>query len=83
MSLKVRSVYSNPEKNFLLNICVLLRRESIVATPDLLFKFNFAQGLAKGKLGGACWRSLTSIINHQYPTYILNSITKHRSRHLN
>ena len=33
-----------------MNACVLLRRESIVATPDLLFKFNFAKGLAKVSL---------------------------------
>ena len=54
MSLKVRSVYSNLEKIFLSNAWVLLRHESIVATPNPLFKFNFAQGLAKGKLGGPC-----------------------------
>ena len=54
VSLKVRSVYSNPEENFCLNACVLLRRESIVATPNPLLKFNFAQGLAKVKCGGAC-----------------------------
>jgi hypothetical protein len=29
-------VYSNPEENFLLNTCVLLRHENIVATPDPL-----------------------------------------------
>jgi hypothetical protein len=40
VSLKVRSVYSNPEENFLLNVCVLLRRESIVATPDLLLSLD-------------------------------------------
>ena len=28
--------------------------ESIVETPDPLFKFNFAQGLAKDKLGVTC-----------------------------
>ena len=53
-SSKVRSVYSTPEENFLLNTCVLLRRKGIVATLDPLFKFNFAQGLAKGKCGGTC-----------------------------
>jgi len=36
VSLKVRSVYSNPEENFLLNACVLLRSENIDATPDPL-----------------------------------------------
>ena len=55
MSLKVRSVYSNPEDNSCLNVCVLLRSESIEATPDPIFaKFNFAKGLAKVKLGGVC-----------------------------
>ena len=34
-SLKVRSVYSNLEENSYLSACVLLRSESIVATPDL------------------------------------------------
>ena len=55
MSLKVRSVYSNLEENFCLNTCVFFRSESIEATPDpILAKFNFAKGLAKVKLGGAC-----------------------------
>ena len=55
MSLKVISVYSNPEENSCLNVCVLLRSESIEATPDPIFaNFNFAQRLAKVKLGGAC-----------------------------
>ena len=52
--MKVKSIYSNPEDIFLLNECVLLRSENIDATPDLFFKFSFAQGLAKAKLGGAC-----------------------------
>ena len=30
---EVRSVYSNPEENSYLNTCVLLRSESIIATP--------------------------------------------------
>ena len=55
MSLKVRSIYSNLEENSCLNVCVLLRSESIEATPDLIFaKFNFAKGLAKIMLGGVC-----------------------------
>ena len=37
-----------------MNACVLLRRESIIATPNPLLKFNFAQGLAKVKCGEAC-----------------------------
>ena len=32
-SLKVRSVYSNPEENSWLNACVLLRSENIEETP--------------------------------------------------
>jgi hypothetical protein len=54
--LKVEMVYSNLEENFCLNICVLLRCESIVATPDPSYKTKpmFAKGQAKGKLGGVC-----------------------------
>jgi hypothetical protein len=81
VSLKGRSVYSDPEENFLLNTYVLLRRERIIATPDPFFKSNFAQGLAKVK----CGESLLTVvnINHKlstYPAHVLNSITKHRSR---
>ena len=36
VGLKVKSIYSNLEENFLLNTCVLLKSESIVATPDPL-----------------------------------------------
>jgi hypothetical protein len=36
VSLKVRIVYSNPKENSCLNACVLLRYESIIATPDPL-----------------------------------------------
>jgi hypothetical protein len=53
--LKVRSVYSNPEKNSYLNACIFLRSENIVATPDPIFaEFSFAKGLAKVKLRGLC-----------------------------
>ena len=51
MSLKVKSVYSNLEENSCLNACVLLRSESINATPDPFTEFSFAKGLAKVKLG--------------------------------
>ena len=51
---EVRSVYSSLEENSCLNACVLLRSENIDATPDLLSKFSFAQGLAKVKCGGVC-----------------------------
>ena len=36
MSLKVRSIYSNPEENSCLNACVLLRSENIEETTDPL-----------------------------------------------
>ena len=54
VSLKVRSVYSNPKDNSCLNAYVLLWSESIDATPDLFTKFSFAKGLANVKLGGVC-----------------------------
>ena len=63
VSLKVRSVYFNPEENSCLNACVLLRSEnacvllrseSIDTIPDPFTKFSFAKELAKVKLGGVC-----------------------------
>jgi hypothetical protein len=36
VNLKVRSVYSNPEENFLLNACVLLRSKNNDATSNPL-----------------------------------------------
>ena len=54
MSLKLRSIYSNPEENSCLNASVLLTSENIDATPDPFAYFSFAMGLAKVKLGGAC-----------------------------
>ena len=50
----VRSVYSNPKENSCLNACVLVRSESIDATPNSFTKFSFAKGLAKVKFGGVC-----------------------------
>ena len=50
--MKDRLVHSNPEQNSCLNACVLLRSESIDATPDSFTEFSFAKGLAKVKLGG-------------------------------
>jgi hypothetical protein len=35
--LEVEMVYSNSEKNFYLNICILLRCESIAETTDLSY----------------------------------------------
>ena len=54
VSLKVKSVYSNPEENSCLNACVLLRSKNIDATPDPFTEFSIAQGRAKVKLGGVC-----------------------------
>ena len=51
---EVRSVYSNPEENSCLNASVLLRSESIDATPDPFTEFSFAKGLVKVKLGRVC-----------------------------
>ena len=53
VSLKVRSVHSNLEKNSCLNACVLLRScFDVFKTLDPIFaKFNFAKGLAKVSLG--------------------------------
>jgi hypothetical protein len=51
--LKDISVYSNLEENFLLNTCVLLRREDIIATPDPLPSLALLrdeQKLSVGKL---------------------------------
>jgi len=55
--LKVKwvSLKDRPEDNICLKASVLKRSGSIVATPDpsLLIRLGlFAQGLAKGKLGG-------------------------------
>ena len=47
-------VHSNLEENSCLNACVLLRSESIDATPNQFTEFRFAKGLAKVKLGGVC-----------------------------
>ena len=51
VSLKVRSIYSNLEENFLLNACVLLRRESIVATPDPLLSLALLRDCQRLSLG--------------------------------
>ena len=53
--MKVRSVYSNPEEIFLLNVCVLLRSKNIVATPDPLLNLALLrdkQRLSVGELVG-------------------------------
>ena len=45
--LKVRIVYFNLEESFCLKECILLRRESIVATPDPLLSLALL-GTSKG-----------------------------------
>ena len=52
--LKVRSGYSNSKETSCLNACVLLRNESIDATPNPFTEFNFVKGLEKVKPGGVC-----------------------------
>ena len=51
VSLKVRSIYFNSEESFLLNACVLLRRESIVATPDPLLSLSLLRDKQRLSLG--------------------------------
>jgi hypothetical protein len=58
------------EENWFLKTIVLLRCESIVATPDPA-KAYLCYGLAKGKLGG---RLLTHLILYIYKS------TKHEKR---
>jgi hypothetical protein len=51
VSLKVRIVYSNLEENFCLNACVLLRRESIIATHDPLLSLALLRDKQRLSLG--------------------------------
>ena len=51
VSLKVRSVYSNLEKNFLLNACVLLSSKNIDATPNLLLSLALLRDEQRLSLG--------------------------------
>jgi hypothetical protein len=49
----IRIVHSNPKENSCLNTCVLLRHESIVATPDpslSLFLLRDEQNVSLGEL---------------------------------
>jgi hypothetical protein len=48
---EVRIVHSNPEENSYLNACVLLRRESIVATPDLSLSLSLLRDEQRVSLG--------------------------------
>jgi hypothetical protein len=51
VSLKVRIVHSNPEKSSCLNTCVLLRRESIVATRDPSLSLSLLRDEQRVSLG--------------------------------
>ena len=51
ISLKVRSVSSNPKENSCLNTCVLLRSENITATPDLLLSLALLKNEQRLSLG--------------------------------
>ena len=51
MSLKVGSVSSNLEENSYLNACVLLRSESIVATPNPLLSLALLRDWQRLSLG--------------------------------
>ena len=51
VSLKVRSFYSDPEENFCLNACVLLRTENIVATPDPMLSLSLLRDEQRLSLG--------------------------------
>ena len=48
---EVRSVYSNLKDNSCLNACVLLRSESIVATPDPLLSLALLRDRQRLSLG--------------------------------
>ena len=51
VSLEVKLVSSNPEENFLLNACVLLRSENIEATPDPLLSLALLRDEQRLSLG--------------------------------
>ena len=48
---EVRIVHSNPEESSCLNTCVLLRHESIVATPDPLLSLALLRDEQRVSLG--------------------------------
>jgi hypothetical protein len=48
---EVRMVCFNPEENSYLNACVLLRRKSIVATPDPLLRLALLRDQQRLSLG--------------------------------
>ena len=66
VSLKVRSVYSKFRGEFLIECMCTFEAWNHCSNSWSIAEFSFAQGLAKVKLGGACWCSLTSIINYQH-----------------
>jgi hypothetical protein len=48
---EVRIVHSNPKESSCLNACVLLRRESIVATPNLSLSLSLLKDERRVSLG--------------------------------
>jgi hypothetical protein len=67
VSLKVRIVYSNLKRNSSLNTCVLLRCESIEATPGPLLSLALLRDEQRLSLG-----ELLTVVNYNY-----KSSTKH------
>jgi hypothetical protein len=61
VSLKVRIVYSNPEGNSYLNVCVLLRCESIEVTPSPLLTLALLRDEQRLSLG-----ELLMVVNYNY-----------------
>ena len=51
VSLKVRSILSNLEENFLFNACVLLRSENTDTTPDPLLSLVLLSDVQRLSLG--------------------------------
>jgi hypothetical protein len=61
VSLKVRIVYYKPERNSCLNACVLLRCESIEATPGPLLSLALLRDKQRLTLG-----ELLTVVNYNY-----------------
>jgi hypothetical protein len=47
----IRIIHSNPKENYCLNVCVPIRRESIVATPDPSLSQSLLRDEQKVSLG--------------------------------
>jgi hypothetical protein len=57
----IRIIYSNPKESSCLNTCVLLRRESIAATPDPSLSISLLRGEQKVSLG-----ELLTVVNYHF-----------------